>query len=101
MSRYRNIPVRTLEGKDYRKNALYPDIPVWVNDLYNPLYTFWCILRDRPEELYEILKGAKEDLGNVPCKKADKKEFEEYYDKGRTLFNQVKIEINHKESEDI
>jgi len=34
MSRYRNIPVRTLEGKDYRKNALYPDIPVSENDYY-------------------------------------------------------------------
>lgn len=34
MSRYRNIPVRTLEGKEYRKNALYPDIAVSENDYY-------------------------------------------------------------------
>ena len=34
MSRYRNIPVRILEGREYRKNALYPDIPVSENDYY-------------------------------------------------------------------
>jgi site-specific DNA-adenine methylase len=65
----------------------YPDIPVWVNDLYNPLYTFWCILRDRPEELYEILKDAKEEH-DTP-------------DSARELFNRMKIEINHEETEDI
>ena len=65
----------------------YPDIPVWVNDLYNPLYTFWCILRDRPDELYEILKDAKEEHPTP--------------DAARELFNQMKIELNHSESEDI
>lgn len=65
----------------------YPDIKVWVNDLYNPLYTFWSILQDRPQELYEILKGYKEDHGTP--------------DLARGLFNQMKIELNHKESEDI
>jgi len=77
-----------------------PDIPVWVNDLYNPLYTFWCILRDEPQDLYEALKGYKEDLGPVPDKKANKKELEEYYDKGRDLFNQMKIALDHPEAED-
>jgi len=79
----------------------YPDVPVWVNDLYNPLFTFWSILRDEVDALYEIVKSAKEDLGPVPSKKADKKELQEYYDKGRVLFNQVKEEINHPESEDL
>jgi len=65
----------------------YPDIKVWVNDLYNPLYTFWSILQDRPQELYEILKGYKEEHGTP--------------DLARGLFNQMKIELNHKESEDI
>jgi len=93
----------------------YPDIPVWVNDLYNPLYTFWCVLRDQPQDLYDALKGYKEDLGPVPDKKANEqepeeieeeeevenKEFEEYYDKGRELFNQMKIGINHPEADDL
>ena len=26
-----------------------PDIPVWINDLYVPLYNFWVQLRDRGE----------------------------------------------------
>ena len=34
MSRYRNIPVRILEGREYKKNTLYPDIPVSENDYY-------------------------------------------------------------------
>ena len=79
----------------------YPNLKIWVNDLYNPLYTFWCILRDQPDELYEILKQYKEDLGSVPDKEADKEELEEYYDKGRVLFNQMKIDLNHKESTDL
>lgn len=64
-----------------------PKIPVWVNDLYNPLYTFWCILRDRPDELYEILKDAKEEHSTP--------------DSARELFTQMKIDLNHPESEDI
>ena len=68
-------------------SKLYPHLTIWVNDLYNPLYTFWCILRDRPEELYEILKDAKEEHSTP--------------DSARELFNQMKIDINHSESEDI
>ena len=24
----------------------YPTLDIWVNDLYEPLYNFWCVLRD-------------------------------------------------------
>lgn len=65
----------------------YPHIPVWVNDLYNPLYTFWCILRDEVNGLYEILKRYKEEY-NTP-------------DAAKKLFNQMKIEINHEETYDL
>jgi len=65
----------------------YPDVPVWVNDLYNPLFTFWSILRDEVDGLYEILKDAKEEHSTP--------------DSARELFNQMKIELNHEESEDI
>ena len=64
----------------------YPDIKVWVNDLYNPLYNFWCILRDEPEELHRCLKGYKEDYGTPEL--------------ARQLFNEMKIQLNHEESED-
>ena len=64
----------------------YPKIQVWVNDLYNPLYNFWSILRDESQELYEVLKGYKEDYGTP--------------DLARELFNEMKIQLNHEESED-
>jgi len=65
----------------------YPNIPVWVNDLYNPLYTFWCVLRDEPKELYECIKGYKEDYGTPEL--------------ARELFNLMKDTINHPEADDI
>lgn len=64
----------------------HPDTPVWVNDLYNPLYTFWCVLRDNPQDLYERIKGYKEDYGTP--------------DLARGLFNLMKVQLNHKEAED-
>ena len=33
----------------------YPDIPIWVNDLYKPLYNFWLVLRDDGDYLYDQL----------------------------------------------
>ena len=28
----------------------YPDIPIWINDLYVPLYNFWVQLRDNGDK---------------------------------------------------
>ena len=39
---------------------LYPDIPVWINDLYVPLYNFWTQLRDRGEELSKRVREEKQ-----------------------------------------
>ena len=64
----------------------YPFLDIWVNDLYTPLYNFWCILRDEPQELFECLKGYKEDYGTPEL--------------ARQLFNEMKIQINHEETED-
>ena len=38
-----------------------PDIPVWINDLYVPLYNFWVQLRDRGEELSERVREEKQN----------------------------------------
>ena len=38
----------------------YPDIPIWVNDLYKPLYNFWLVLRDVGDYLYEQLFQLKQ-----------------------------------------
>ena len=31
----------------------YPTLDIWVNDLYEPLYNFWCVLRDQSQDLCE------------------------------------------------
>ena len=35
------------------------EVPIWVNDLYEPLYNFWVQLRDESEYLYQGLVEAK------------------------------------------
>ena len=65
----------------------YPDIKIWVNDLYTPLYNFWKVLRNQPEELYAILKNEKELCDTVEL--------------ARGLFNQMNIELNQEETEDL
>ena len=46
----------------------YPDLPIWVNDLYKPLYNFWLVLRDDGDYLYDQLIQLKQrhpDLGSA------------------------------------
>ena len=38
----------------------YPDLPIWVNDLYKPLYNFWLVLRDDGDYLYDQLLELKQ-----------------------------------------
>jgi DNA adenine methylase len=68
----------------------YPDVPIWINDLYVPLYNFWVQLRDNGEELSERLKEIKtkaSDFGTQDEKDASHKE----------LFNQTRVDINSQE----
>ena len=53
----------------------YPDIKVWVNDLYEPLYNFWAVLQENGDDLYEELRSQKsshpdpvEDGYEIPAK---------------------------------
>ena len=39
----------------------YPDLPIWVNDMYEPLYNFWAQLQKDGEELTSDLKDLKEE----------------------------------------
>lgn len=43
---------------------MYPNKPVWVNDLYYPLYNFWTILRDAGEELSNAILDVKNSLND-------------------------------------
>ena len=64
-----------------------PDVPVWINDLYVPLYNFWVQLRDRGEELSERVREEKQrtlDEGDKDKVTASAKE----------LFNRYKEEID-------
>ncbi len=68
----------------------YPHIPIWINDLYVPLYNFWIHLRDNGEELSELLYEVKS--------KACDFQTEEERDKShRDLFDKTKNEINQQD----
>ena len=61
----------------------YPDIKVWVNDLYEPLYNFWCELQHNGSEMQKEL----ENLKGVHCNP----------DSARCLFQEMKDVINDEE----
>ena len=66
---------------------LYPDIPVWINDLYVPLYNFWVQLRDRGEELSERVREEKQ-------RTLDAGDNDKVTEKAKELFNKYKDEID-------
>ena len=61
----------------------YPNIEVWVNDLYEPLYNFWSELQHSGHQL----QGEIEGLKNVHCNQ----------DSARCLFLEMKDVINDEE----
>ena len=58
----------------------YPHIEVWVNDLYEPLYNFWCELQHNGDKLQKELVNLK----GVHCNQ----------DSARCLFQSMKEGIN-------
>jgi len=64
-----------------------PDVPVWINDLYVPLYNFWIQLRDRGEELSERVREEKQ-------RTLDEGENDKVTAKAKELFNKYKEEID-------
>ncbi len=65
----------------------YPDIEIWVNDLYEPLYNFWCELQHTGSEMQKEL----ENLKGVHCNQ----------DSARCLFQEMKDVINDEEKSKI
>ena len=61
----------------------YPHIDIWVNDLYEPLYNFWCELQHNGEDLQDAIWSKK---NHFPDR-----------DSARKLFNDSKEDINDKE----
>ena len=64
-----------------------PDIPVWINDLYVPLYNFWVQLRDRGEELSERVTEEKQNT-------LDEGDKDKVTESAKQLFNKYKEEID-------
>ena len=62
----------------------YPHIEVWVNDLYEPLYNFWCELQHSGHQLQGEIAGLK----TVHCNQ----------DSARCLFLEMKEIINDEDS---
>lgn len=65
----------------------YPDVPVWINDLYFPLYNFWRILQINGQELSNTLLELKHEYNNQ--------------DKARDLFDRAKSNINDASNTDL
>ena len=63
--------LKVSDSKEYREPFLgggsvaihitkkYPNLDVWVNDLYTPLYTFWTVLQDDGNRLHKRLQELK------------------------------------------
>ena len=58
----------------------YPHLQIWVNDLYEPLYNFWCELQHNGQDLQDAIWSKKNHYPDP--------------DTARKLFNQSKEEIN-------
>ena len=64
-----------------------PDIPVWINDLYVPLYNFWIQLRDCGQDLSESVREQKEKM----LESGTQDEKDKF---AKELFNQYATEID-------
>ena len=61
----------------------YPHLQIWVNDLYEPLYNFWCELQHNGQDLQDAIWSKK---NHHPDR-----------DSARKLFNESKELINDQE----
>ncbi len=64
-------------------SKMYPNLNIWVNDLYEPLVNFWLSIQNNGEQLYTDLRDLKEKHPNR--------------DSARGLFNESKEIINDGE----
>jgi len=61
----------------------YPHIEVWVNDLYEPLYNFWCELQHNGQDLQDAIWSKKNHYPDP--------------DTAKKLFNQSKEDVNDQD----
>lgn len=65
----------------------YPGVPIWINDLYIPLYNFWIQLRDYGNDLSERVKEEKQNM-------LDKGTQDERDNFAKELFDKYQTEID-------
>ena len=65
----------------------YPNLSIWVSDLYEPLVNFWKNLQSSGDNMKDLLLDLK-SKNNTP-------------DKARVLFNDAKVSINDKNQNDL
>ncbi len=67
-----------------------PGVPIWVNDLYEPLVNFWIQLRDHGEELQKLLVEVKEEHPDPPtARKLFEKSKEYLHDTEKSDFDKA------------
>lgn len=59
---------------------MYPDLSIWVNDLFEPLTTFWKCLQDHGDEITQRLEYAKQRNPNPMSAKVLFDDAKEYLD---------------------
>ena len=61
----------------------YPHLQIWVNDLYEPLYNFWCELQHNGQDLQDAIWSKKNRYPDP--------------DTAKKLFNQSKEDVNDQD----
>ena len=67
-------------------SKMYPDLSIWVNDLYTPLFIFWQQLQENGKEMCNFLSSIKR--------------FHDTVDKSKMLFNSCKQHLNDDSKSD-
>ena len=72
----------------------YPNLDIWVNDLYEPLVNFWQQLQMfGGTNMHKDLTDIKNDLGTVP-EKTNTSELNAYYARAEKVFLKAKENLN-------
>jgi len=89
MDRYREFREPFLGGGSVALyvTKMFPHLEIWVNDLYEPLYNFWCELQHNGQDLEDAILSLK----NMHPDRTT----------ARELFNKSKEDVNDKEKSNL
>ena len=73
---------------------MYPDLNIWVNDLFEPLSTFWKCLQDHGDEVTQRLEFAKQRHPNPMSAQDLFDEAKEYLELDVTERDAIKTAVN-------